>query len=105
MASIKVCITKNHIKNGVPMDSENCPIAKAIKSLVKSGVCASVDDTIYLDTEDDSIEITSSKVNSFVKMFDHNTTRSKAKPFEFTIRMKTKDAERYFKKSAIKTSK
>ena len=87
---IKVEVTQEDINNGVRQDGDNCPIACALKRLVKS---PEVEDDIEFDL--DGIRYVAripDKASEFISKFDNAVN---VLPFSFEIEAKEKEYESY----------
>jgi len=86
---MKVQVTNEHIKKGIPCESSSCPVALAVKELFP-GKDVAVQSfpfnvkVIGVQIDGKSIDITEDQleVNRFVRLFDH---WGYVEPFEFEL--------------------
>lgn len=88
MRKVKLKITDSNIKNGIPADPANCPIANAIKSKFKGLAYVSVlADRAIISLKGNKNASTysshlSKEASQFVKNFDRGV---KVRPFKFEL--------------------
>ena len=89
---LKVEVTQEDIDNGVQQHSEKCPIACALKRLVKN---PEVSEEIEFDQDETRfVADLPSDASSFIHLFDEEGSIA-VKPFSFEIEAEEKDYDPY----------